>query len=254
MAEKGGKGFSVSKGRSALKTPASKLASLNLKAKDDGSSRKGRKVQVESSDSDSDDSVKEISGGPSKSSRKTSRVNKKTAKKVSFENLKSGGKASFDSLSGKGGSGDKTGKGGGKGRPPVAKILTEVELKLEAEFPKNAKILKDCEAGALLRGIQEYLPMLSNDPTIKIPISFDKALKYVQIVDHYNDSQSVTQALQKLKNSGATEGEICMIANVCPETTDEVYALIPSLKDSKDKNEGPIRDALAELAKLKRSE
>ncbi|MQM05434.1 hypothetical protein Taro_038244 [Colocasia esculenta] len=110
--------------------------SLNLKGKDANFSRTGGKDQVEFSDSDSDDSVKEIVGGSSKSAKKASDINTKTSKKVSFDNLKTGGKTPKETLPGKGtwgkGASDgKTGKGGGKGGPPMAKMLTEVELKLE---------------------------------------------------------------------------------------------------------------------------
>ncbi|CAA7409614.1 unnamed protein product [Spirodela intermedia] len=243
MAEKGGKGSALPRGKGVSKSPAGKA-----------------------------DSVKDISGGSSKASRKGSSANSKAPKK-----LETDGKSPFVSPSGKGdwgkgGDTDKAGKDGERGKSPIAKILSEVELKLESDLPKNVKILKDCEAATILEGIQDHLLILSDDPKIKIPESFGKALKYTQnLAQRYTNPQDVAQALEypSEKNPAPSQSQIilkqaipidlelhllaqiCMISNAGPETIDEVYALVPSLKDNRDKNMGPIGEALAELAKLK---
>lgn len=170
------------------------------------------------------------------------------------------GKAGGKGYSGKGGGKESfpySGKGGEKGSLPRATPLkvpvTEVELKLELELPKsvNTRVLMDCEATDILQGIQEHLSDLAEDPTIKIPESFDKALEYSKISNHYTTATAARQILDTLKSSGVTSGEICMIGNICPDSVEEVYALLPSLKANRIKNEGPIKDVLAELAMLK---
>ncbi|BBH00717.1 RNA polymerase II, Rpb4, core protein [Prunus dulcis] len=113
---------------------------------------------------------------------------------------------------------------GAKGEKETRKKEPQpLELKIEQELPQSAKCLMDCEAADILQGIQEQIILLSKDPTIKIPCSnwfafrsFDKGLQYTKRTSHYTNPQSVRK--------------ISVIANVCPETTDEVFALVPSLK------------------------
>ncbi|OVA05114.1 RNA polymerase II [Macleaya cordata] len=225
MAEKGGKGFSLSKGRkSALKTPVAKGASA--KGKDSNSSKKDRKVQFDTS-SDSEGSPKTNNNASSKS----------------------GGKGLFESSGAKGGKAGKSGKAFGRSNAP--KVPTAPELKIEEELPKNAKCLMDCEAEVVLQGIHEQLVILSKDPTIKLPPAFNKGLQYAKGSSQYTSPQSVRQALEKLRVLKISESEICLIANVCPETVDEVYALIPSLKPNRLMTEGAIKDVLYELDNLK---
>ncbi|PKI71474.1 hypothetical protein CRG98_008147 [Punica granatum] len=203
MSDKGGKGSSLPpKGiKSSLKSTTSNGGSF--KGKEDGStkSKKGRKVQFDS------DKVSP------KSSGKT-------------ESLFSKGNT------GKGGKGDNTAstvkKSPSKPPPPL-------ELKVEQELPKNAKCIMDAEALQILQGIQDQMVILSEDPSIKIPASFDRGLQYAKTTgNRYTDYQS-----------------ICVIANVGPETADEVFALVPSLKGKKEKLMEPLKGVLDELAKLK---
>uniref|UniRef100_A0A5B6ZC93 Putative DNA-directed RNA polymerases IV and V subunit 4 isoform X1 n=1 Tax=Davidia involucrata TaxID=16924 RepID=A0A5B6ZC93_DAVIN len=221
MGEKGGKGFSIPKGgKSSLISPAS------LKGKDDSSakSKRGRKVQFDSEDS--------------------------LEAKISLSS-KSGGKVDFPNAKGdwgKGGKGDKIANGG---KSPMPKEPPALELKIEQELPKNAKCLMDCEAAHILQGIQEQMVILSEDPTIKIPIAFDRGLQYAKSSSHYTSPQSVRRVLESLKKHGVSDGEMCMIANICPESVDEVFALIPSLKGKRSKLREPLKDALSELAMLK---
>ncbi|XP_077222671.1 DNA-directed RNA polymerases IV and V subunit 4-like isoform X2 [Tasmannia lanceolata] len=233
MAEKGAKKFPpVSGNKTASKSSGKK------EGKDGSSSMKGRKVQFQSSDSEA-------------SPRVGSRVSSKADGQGVFETPV--GKGDW----GKGGKDYRLGKGGGKSSlPPVEKVaIAKVELKIEEELPKNAKCIMDCEAAAILQGIQEQMAILSEDPAIKIPESFLKGLQYAKTSDQYTNPDSVRQVLQSrsLKRNGISDGEMCMIANVCPETVDEVFALIPSLKDKRKTNEKPIEDALHKLATLKQS-
>ncbi|XP_052201253.1 DNA-directed RNA polymerases IV and V subunit 4-like isoform X2 [Diospyros lotus] len=216
MAEKGGKGFSLPRTtpKSSLKSPVS------MKGKDDSTtkSKRGRKVQF-----DAEDSLE-------------SKINL---------SLNSGEKA--DIPFGKGGKGDKTANGGKSFIPKESSIL---ELKIEQELSKNAKFLMDCEAADILQGIQEQMVILSEDPTIKIPPAFDKGLQYAKSGSHYSSPQSVRQVLEPLRQHGVSDSEVCLMANIFPESIDEIFALIPSLK-GKEKVREPLQDALRELANLK---
>ncbi|KAH9611594.1 hypothetical protein KSS87_009862 [Heliosperma pusillum] len=115
----------------------------------------------------------------------------------------------------------KTGKGGKSSIPKEVKY----ELNLQSELPKNAQCVMDCEAADILHGIQEQMVFLSRDPTIKLPVN--------------------------LKKHGASDGEICVIANACPETIDEVFALLPSLKAKKSEMTEPLKDVLPKVIKVK---
>ncbi|RYR63238.1 hypothetical protein Ahy_A04g021037 isoform B [Arachis hypogaea] len=135
----------------------------------------------------------------------------------------SGGKGEFN----KGGKGDKV----ANGKANASKSPSDPGI--DQKLPENIKCIMDCEAADILHGIQEQMVMLSRDSTIKIPISFDKGLHYASSNSKYSDSES-----------------ICMIANMCPETVDEVFALVPSVKD-KGSTTQVLQDSLHQLSKLK---
>ncbi|XP_062013707.1 DNA-directed RNA polymerases IV and V subunit 4-like [Rosa rugosa] len=180
---------------------------------------------------------------------KDSSAKSKKARNVQFSSQGSksdkSAPASSKANSGKGGKGD-SGIGGKKEQEPL-------QLKVENELPKGAKCLMDCEAADILQGIQEQMVILSKDPTIKLPVSFDRGLQYTKKSTHYTDPESVRRVLENLKTYGVTDGEICVIANVYPETADEVFALLPSLKARRIMLDDPVNDVLSELAKLKKS-
>ncbi|KAJ9180780.1 hypothetical protein P3X46_008988 [Hevea brasiliensis] len=224
--EKGGKGYSLpSKGlKSSLKsTPAN---DASIKGKDDSSakSKRGRKVQF-NSEADKFDFL--------------SKSNGKLDAPAAKGNLSKGGKG--DRIS-------------NIGKAPSTKEPQPLELKVEQEIPKNAKCLMHCEASQILHGIQGQMVLLSRDPTVKLPVSFDKALHYAKTGARYTNPQSVRQVLESLKKHGVSDGEICVLANVCPESVDEVFALIPSLKSKKNMLTEPVKGVLDELANLKQQE
>ncbi|XP_022133315.1 DNA-directed RNA polymerases IV and V subunit 4-like [Momordica charantia] len=216
MSEKGEKGYLKKPGKTSLKSPATKDAPL--KGKDDILSRpkKGRKVQFDAQGTGD--------------------------AQINFS-MK---------FTGKNGDLPKGGKGA---KASVAKEPQPLELKIEQELPKNVKCqcLMDCEAAQLLQGIQDQMVLLSADPTIKIPTSFDRGLLYAKRANHYVNTESVRPVLETLKQHGVTDSEICVIANVCPDTIDEVFALLPSLKSKKGKLTEPLNNVLSELAKVKSS-
>ncbi|TXG69819.1 hypothetical protein EZV62_004754 [Acer yangbiense] len=191
--EKGGKNFSL-----PTKTPKSSLKSAPpLGGKDDNSakSKRGRKVQFDTQGS--------LEGNINLSSKSNDK----------FASLFKGGKG---------------GKAANVAKASVVEL--PLELRIEQELPNNAKCLMDCETAHILEGIQEHMIVLSSDPTIKIPASFDKGLQYAKTGSHYTNPESVRTVLDNLSKHGVTNGEICVIAKVCPETVEEVFALVPSLK------------------------
>ncbi|MBA0811275.1 hypothetical protein Gohar_003196 [Gossypium harknessii] len=162
---------------------------------------------------------------------------------VNFSSPKSDGK--FATPFGKGGKGEKAANGG---KTHVAKESQSLELRVEQELPENVKCLMDCEAASILEGIQDQMVILSSDPTIKLPESFGSGLQYAKTGSYYTNPQSVRKILHSKMLL-----QICVIANTCPETVDEVFALVRSLEAKRSKLTGPLKDVLDELAKLKTS-
>ncbi|TKY72289.1 DNA-directed RNA polymerases IV and V subunit 4 [Spatholobus suberectus] len=198
---------------------ASLLSKGSLKGKDDSatkSSGKGRRVQFSKE-------------GPFESGISSS----------SLTSLKSGGK---------GGKGDKLANGG---KSSQSKDPHSSEHRVDQKLPENIKCLMDCEAADVLQGIQDQMVMLSRDSSIKIPVSFDKGLQYAKSNSKFTNPQSIRRILEPLANCGLTDSEICVIGNVCPETIDEVFALLPSLKDKRSIDRQVLKDSLSELAKLR---
>jgi DNA-directed RNA polymerase II subunit RPB4 len=64
------------------------------------------------------------------------------------------------------------------------------------DLPENAECMMDCEAFQILDGIKGQLVGLSEDPSIKIPVSYDRALAYVESCVHYTNPQSVRKVLE----------------------------------------------------------
>lgn len=226
MGEKGGKGFSLNSnlGKSSTKSPLE--ASLTGKDDSTAKSKRGRKVQ--------------FNNGGLPEARLTS-------------SLMSGGKTDIPIAKGDLSKGGKGGRVLNGEKSAVPKPPAPLELRIEQELPKNAKCMMDCEAALILKGIQEQMVVLSEDPTIKIPLSFNKGLQYAQSSNCYASPQSVRLVLEPLSKYGVSDGEICVIANTCPETIDEVFALVPSLKPKWSTLREPLKDVLRGLAELKHS-
>ncbi|KMZ74232.1 DNA-directed RNA polymerases IV and V subunit 4 [Zostera marina] len=232
MQGKGGKGW----------TPTSKESAGKGKTK----TADYDAIEFESPEnSDSEGFVDEVkSSFSSKSAEKGYSETPKTGekgsnKKSTLNNLKTGDKGKTFNV---------TKDGKGKLQTGVPKVPMEFDAKLQIELPKNSEIIMDCEAATILQGIQDYLPVLTRDSSLKMPISFTKAHQLANNGDHYTDVESVKGVLAKLKTIGFTDGEICMVSRVFPETTDEIFALIPSAKANKES----INEILAELFKLKK--
>lgn len=229
MAERGGKGLSLPKGgKTALKSLLAREEPLKEKHDSPAKSRKGRNVYI---DSDVEEVDAKISVTP-----------------------KVRGKASTPVTQGDWGKRGKGGKIASAGKDSVSKYVCSLELNVDEELPKNAKCLMDCEAAHVLKGIQEQMVILSEDPSIKLPLAFDSCLQHAKAGSHYTRPRSVRPVLESLKNYGITDGEMCIIANICPESVEDTFALISSLKDKSSRLRVPLRNALSELALLKRSD
>ncbi|CAN1753329.1 DNA-directed RNA polymerases IV and V subunit 4 [Linum perenne] len=155
-----------------------------------------------------------------------------------------------------GASADKGGKGSTKmnGKASKSKETQPLELRIDPELLKNAKCIMDCEAAEILQGVQDQMILLSRDPTIKLPVSFDRGMMHAQANARYSNPKSVRRVLETLKRHGVQEGEISVIANVCPESAEEVFALVPSLKSKRSTLKEPLEVALDVLAKLRKSD
>ncbi|KAF9625394.1 hypothetical protein IFM89_022379 [Coptis chinensis] len=175
-------------------------------------------------------------------------------KKVHFTSSSSSGSDSDDSLPpsstkdyGKGGKPKPINDKAGTPNPPKIPIFD-----IENDLPKNTKCLMDCEAEAILSKIQEQMVILSDDPMIKLPVSFHKGLQYAKSGCGYSNVESARRVLETLKaNNKVSESEICLIGNICPDGVDELFALMPSLKGNKGKNERAVKDVVGLLAKMK---
>ncbi|XP_042027793.1 DNA-directed RNA polymerases IV and V subunit 4-like isoform X2 [Salvia splendens] len=159
---------------------------------------------------------------------------------------KSNGKA--DTPAAKGGKGDKSANGSKK---PTGKGSTTAERRLDQELPPNSTCLMDCEAAEILQSIQDQMVILSQDPDVKLPVSFDTGLTYAKRGGNYAKPETVKKIFEPLKKHGVSDCEICLITNICPESVDEVFAVVPALKPKMSKLRDPLRIALAELANLK---
>ncbi|KAL8461732.1 hypothetical protein ACS0TY_033002 [Phlomoides rotata] len=179
----------------------------------------------------------------------------KKGKKVQFDSEdslesytpNSNGKVSTPAA--KGGKGDKVANSSKKstGKAP----MPPVERRLEQDLPPDSMCLMDCEAAEILQNIQDQMIILSQDPDIQLPGSFDTGLTYAKRDGNFAKPQTVKGLFQTLKEHGVSDCEICMIANVGPDTADEVFALIPALKLKMSKLRIPLTHALGELAHLK---
>ncbi|OMP05189.1 Calcium-binding EF-hand [Corchorus capsularis] len=188
-----------------------------------------------------------------KSSLKSTANNGSPDLNFNFSSPKSDGKFATPIGKGdwaKGGKGEKAVNGG---KTSVAKEAKSLELRVEQGNQGTVKCIMDCEAANILEGIQEQMVMLSEDSTIKLPESFNMGLQYAKTGSYYTNPQSVRQVLETLSKYGVTDSEICVIGNACPETTDEVFALVRSLEVKRSRLIEPLKDVLDELAKLKQS-
>ncbi|PKU79476.1 hypothetical protein MA16_Dca000822 [Dendrobium catenatum] len=127
----------------------------------------------------------------------------------------------------------------------------DTDLRLEIELPPDAKLLTDHEAGALLQIFNDENLATSTDQDFTIPENYVSTLEYAKNAVHYHNFEHVKSALESLRDFGATDAEICMLGNTCPESYQEALALIPSLKDKEEWLEEKLKQVLVTLAQFK---
>ncbi|XP_065854713.1 DNA-directed RNA polymerases IV and V subunit 4-like [Euphorbia lathyris] len=144
---------------------------------------------------------------------------------------------------------DKMRKDEFKGRD-LASQFYHITVENRSELPKTVVCMMDYEAAQILQGIHEQMVLLSQDPKIKLLVSFDRALQYAKTDAYYTNPQSIRKVLESLKKHGVSDGEIYVIAKVYPDNVDEVFSLVPSLKRSILSE--PLNDVISQIAKLKK--
>uniref|UniRef100_A0A0E0JUN9 RNA polymerase Rpb4/RPC9 core domain-containing protein n=1 Tax=Oryza punctata TaxID=4537 RepID=A0A0E0JUN9_ORYPU len=104
------------------------------------------------------------------------------------------------------------------------------ELKIGEEFLK-AKCLMNCEVAIILEHKYEQIQHMSDgDPSSQVSQVFEKSLQYVKRFSRYKNPDAVRQVRETLSRYGLAEFELCTLGNLCPDTTDEASALVPSLR------------------------
>lgn len=106
------------------------------------------------------------------------------------------------------------------------------ELKLGQEF-EGAQCLMNAEVAQILEAKLEHLKKENpnDDPLSQVTSVFAKSLEYVQRFKQYSNQEAVNEVRKVLKEAKLHEFEVCVIGNLCPETAEEMKAVVPSLAD-----------------------
>ncbi|GJM90015.1 hypothetical protein PR202_ga06252 [Eleusine coracana subsp. coracana] len=104
------------------------------------------------------------------------------------------------------------------------------ELKIGEEFLK-AKCLMNCEVAIILEHKYEQIQQHASDsdPSSQVSQVFEKSLQYVKRFSRYKNPDAVRQVRETLSRYGLAEFELCTLGNLCPDTSGEAIALVPTL-------------------------
>ncbi|KAL6848368.1 hypothetical protein ACP4OV_021662 [Aristida adscensionis] len=105
------------------------------------------------------------------------------------------------------------------------------ELKIGEEFLK-AKCLMNCEVAIILEHKYEQIQQHASsesDPSSQVSQVFEKSLQYVKRFSRYKNPDAVRQVRETLSRYGLAEFELCTLGNLCPDTSTEAIALVPTL-------------------------
>ncbi|PAN03639.1 hypothetical protein GQ55_1G011500 [Panicum hallii var. hallii] len=133
------------------------------------------------------------------------------------------------------------------------------ELKIGEEFLK-AKCLMNCEVAIILEHKYEQIQQHASesDPSSQVSQVFEKSLQYVKRFSRYKNPDAVRQVRETLSRYGLAEFELCTIGNLCPDTSGEATALVPSLKSGGrfvgDAGNEKIEKMLNDLSLIKKFE
>lgn len=118
--------------------------------------------------------------------------------------------------------------------------LDASKLAFGEEFAR-AKCLMNAEVALILEKKVESLQENSLDPLQQLSPVLEKSLLYVKQFRQYENPESVRQVREVLAGQHKLhEFEVCSIANLAPDSVDEVKSLIPSL--AMEDRDPPIDD------------
>lgn len=128
---------------------------------------------------------------------------------------------------------------------PVQEEEDASELKLGQEF-ERAQCLMNAEVAQILEAKLEHLKKEnpSEDPLSQVTPVFAKSLEYVQRFRSYKNQEAVNEVRKVLKEAKLHEFEMCVVGNLCPETAEEMQAMVPSLTNPDREN--PLSDEAIE--------
>ncbi|CAN6227045.1 unnamed protein product [Urochloa humidicola] len=131
------------------------------------------------------------------------------------------------------------------------------ELKIGEEFLK-AKCLMNCEVAIILEHKYEQIQQHATESDSQVSQVFEKSLQYVKRFSRYKNPDAVRQVRETLSRYGLAEFELCTIGNLCPDTSGEAAALVPSLKSGGrfpgDAGNEKIEKMLNDLSLIKKFE
>eukprot|EP00245_Coleochaete_scutata_P014579 TRINITY_DN6264_c0_g2_i1.p2 TRINITY_DN6264_c0_g2~~TRINITY_DN6264_c0_g2_i1.p2 ORF type:complete len:168 (-),score=34.75 TRINITY_DN6264_c0_g2_i1:490-993(-) len=127
------------------------------------------------------------------------------------------------------------------------------ELKLGEEFNK-ATCLSIGEVKEILLQKKESIQSATGDESIQLNPVFEKSLDYVCRFSRYQNKEASKQVRELLNQRKLHQFEICVLANLCPDTAAEAKALVPTLARRGRFTDDEIDRMVQDLAKLRRFE
>lgn len=118
----------------------------------------------------------------------------------------------------------------------------------------------NCEVAIILEHKYEQIQQHSSesDPSSQVSQVFEKSLQYVKRFSRYKNPDAVRQVRETLSRYGLAEFELCTLGNLCPDTSGEATALVPSLKSGGrfvgDARDEKIEKMLNDLSLIKKFE
>lgn len=119
----------------------------------------------------------------------------------------------------------------------------------------------NCEVAIILEHKYEQIQQHASsesDPSSQVSQVFEKSLQYVKRFSRYKNPDAVRQVRETLSRYGLAEFELCTLGNLCPDTSGEATALVPSLKSGGrfvgDPGDEKIEKMLNDLSLIKKFE
>ncbi|KAL5715830.1 DNA-directed RNA polymerase II subunit 4 [Ranunculus cassubicifolius] len=121
------------------------------------------------------------------------------------------------------------------------------ELKIGEEF-LNAKCLMNCEVSLIL---DRKFQQLNGDANEVL----EKSMEYVKRFSRYTTPEAVNKVRETLSRNKLAEFELGVMGNLCPESVEEAFTMIPSLKTGgRGIDDDAVQRMLDDLSTIKRFE